>query len=162
MFRKQTVGGVGMLAPRFHTAGNDPVPIQVDRSEQSSVVENPSASVGEGRNFGDDGLLRSNATVKSVVRLFIRPHRLRKCTCAGAPVAANTCAKAEVGLGLLAGVGVLPSACEQCDRNETEIMVPLQMQAERYAVIGAGNIVALVEYELARLSVKFLSLTGSQ
>jgi len=106
-------------------------------------------------------MLRSNS-VKSIVRLFIRPRRLRKCTCAEASVAANICAKADVGLGSLIGVGVLPSAREQCDRNETEIMVPLQMQAERYAVIGAGNIVALVEYELARLSVKFLSLTGSQ
>ena len=79
-----------------------------------------------------------------------------------ASVAANTCAKAEVGLGLLAGVGVLPSAREQCDRNRTKIMVPFQMQAERYAVIDGGNIVALEEYESARLSVKFLSLTGSQ
>ena len=78
-----------------------------------------------------------------------------------ASVAANTCAKAEVGLGLLAGVGVLPSARKQCDRNGTEIMVPFQMQAERYAVIDGGNIVALEEYAFARLSVKEPQINSS-
>src|SRR6266853_4401143 len=125
--RERAARGVAVQPPRLQVADDDPFPAEIDSPEQSAARIQRAAS---------------RHAVERLVRFRIGPGPLEEYGGGDRAAPENDRSEAQIGLRAAIAVYEVAPAREQRDRRRAEVLVPLEVQADRSAGVDVRDVVA--------------------